>query len=96
MLEQKGAKVTFYDPTARKDTLESENVKTNLNEAVEGADCIVIVTAKEQFNHLNIKKLKALVKSPAVVVDLVGKFERSQVATEGFIYCGLGRGTDQK
>jgi hypothetical protein len=29
-------------------------------------------------------------------VDLVGKFERSQVATEGFIYCGLGRGTDQK
>jgi nucleotide sugar dehydrogenase len=96
MLEQKGAKVTFYDPTARKDALESEDVKTSLNEAVEGADCIVIVTGKEQFNHLNLKKLKALVKSPAVVVDLVGKYERSQVFTEGFIYCGLGRGNDQK
>jgi UDP-N-acetyl-D-mannosaminuronic acid dehydrogenase len=96
MLEQKGAKVTFYDPTARKEALESEDVKTSLNEAVEGADCIVIVTGKEQFNHLNLKKLKALVKSPAVVVDLVGKYDMSQVATEGFKYCGLGRGTDQK
>jgi UDP-N-acetyl-D-mannosaminuronic acid dehydrogenase len=96
LLEQKGAKVTLYDPTAKKDTLKSEDIKTNLNEAVEGADCIVIVSAKDQFNHLNLKKLKALVKSPAVVVDLVGKFERAQVDTEGFIYCGLGRGTDQK
>ncbi|HSV50398.1 MAG TPA: UDP binding domain-containing protein, partial [Candidatus Acidoferrales bacterium] len=96
LLEQKGAKVTLYDPTAKKDALKSEGVKTSVNEAVEGADCIVIVTAKEQFNHLNLKKLKALVKSPAVVVDLVGKFERSQVRTEGFKYCGLGRGTDQK
>lgn len=30
------------------------------------------------------------------VVDLVGKYDRAQVDTEGFIYCGLGKGTDQK
>lgn len=96
LLEQKGAKVTIYDPTAKKGTQDSEVVKTSLNEAIEGADCLVVLSAKEQFNHLNLKKLKALMKSPSAVVDLVGKFEPTQVDTEGFIYRGLGRGFEQK
>lgn len=96
LLEQKGAKVTLYDPTAKKENSENQEVKTSLNEAVEGTDCIVLLSKKDQFNHFNLKKLKALVKSPAVVVDLVGKFEPVQVGTEGFIYTGLGRGTEQK
>jgi dTDP-alpha-D-glucose dehydrogenase len=96
LLEQKGAKVALYDPTSKKETLDSDAVRSNLNEAVEGADCIVVLSTKEQFNHLNLKKLKALTKNPAVIVDLVGKFEPVQVETEGFIYSGLGRGTDQK
>lgn len=96
LLEQKGAKVVLYDPTAKKENSEDQGVKTSLNEAVEGTDCIVVLSSKDQFNHFNLKKLKALVKSPAVVVDLVGKFEPVQVSTEGFIYTGLGRGTEQK
>lgn len=96
MLEQKGATVTQYNPNAKKDDTEAEDVKTSLNETIEGADCIVLLSSSEQFNHVNFKKLKALVKSPAVIVDLAGKFEPSQVDTEGFIYTGLGRGTDQK
>ena len=95
MLEQKGATVTQYNPNAKKDT-ESEDVKTSINEAVEGADCIVLLSGSEQFNHVNLKKLKALVKSPAVIVDLAGKFDPAQIDTEGFIYTGLGKGTDQK
>ena len=96
LLEQKGAKVILYDPTAKKENSETQEVKTSLNEAVEGTDCIVLLSNKDQINHFNLKKLKALVKSPAVVVDLVGKFEPVQVGTEGFIYTGLGRGTEQK
>ena len=96
LLEQKGAKITMYNPNAKKDDTESEDIKTSLNEAVEGADCIVLLAHSEQFNHVNFKKLKALVKSPAVIVDLAGKFDPAQVDTEGFIYTGLGRGTDQK
>jgi nucleotide sugar dehydrogenase len=96
LLEQKGAKVSIYDPTAKKEMLDSEAVKTSLNEALEGADCLVVLSTKEQFNHLNLKKLKALMKSPAAVVDLVGKFEPAKVNIEGFIYRGLGRGTEQK
>jgi UDP-N-acetyl-D-mannosaminuronic acid dehydrogenase len=96
LLEQKGAKVYIYDPTAKKERVDSEAVKTSLNEALEGADCLVALSAKEQFNHINLKKLKVVMKSPAAVVDLVGKFDPAQVNIEGFIYRGLGRGTEQK
>ena len=93
MLELKGAKVSLYDPVSKKEPQDSRVVKTSLNEAVEGADCIVILSGQEQFKHLNLKKLKALMKTPSVIVDLVGNFEPKKVETEGFIYCGLGRGT---
>jgi UDP-N-acetyl-D-mannosaminuronic acid dehydrogenase len=96
MLEQKGAKITQYNPSAKKENTEAGDVKSSLNEAVEGADCIVLLIRSQQYNHVNLKKLKALVKSPAAVVDLVGKFDPAQVDTEGFKYTGLGKGTDQK
>jgi UDP-N-acetyl-D-mannosaminuronic acid dehydrogenase len=90
-LEQKGAKVSIYDPAAKKET--DTVVKNSFNEAVEGSDCIAILSAQERFNNLNLKKLKPLMKSSPVLVDLVGKFDPYEVRTEGFIYCGLGRGT---
>lgn len=96
LIEQKGAKVAIYDPTAKKEAKEAGLIKTSLNEAVEGADCIVTLSGQEQINHLHLKKLKSLMKSPPVVVDLVGKFDPGQVETEGFIYAGLGRGTEKK
>jgi nucleotide sugar dehydrogenase len=93
MLELKGAKASLYDPAAKKEPLDSRVAKTSLNEAVEGADCIVILTREEQFKHLNLKKLKPLTKTPSVIVDLAGALEPQKVETEGFIYRGLGRGT---
>ena len=95
MLQLKGAKPSLYDPLSKKDTLDLGVVKTNLNEAVEGTDCIIIVTAEDQFKNLNLKKLKALTKTPSVLIDLAGAFEPKKVETEGFIYRGLGRGTEQ-
>jgi hypothetical protein len=43
--------------------------------------------------NLNLKKIKALMKSPPVIVDLAGRFEPQEVETEGFIYRGLGKET---
>jgi nucleotide sugar dehydrogenase len=95
IIEQKGAKPSLYDPISKMIPQEWRVVKTSLNEAVEGTDCIVILTGQEQFKNLNLKKLKALMKTPAVIVDLIGIFEPPKVEAEGFIYCGLGRGTDK-
>lgn len=95
MIELKGAKASLYDPISKMGPQDWRVVKTSLNEAVEGTDCIVILTGQEQFKNLNLKKLKALMKTPSVIVDLIGIFEPKKVEAEGFIYCGLGRGTDK-
>ncbi len=95
LIEQKGAKVTIYDPSAKKAAVDEGSVKTGLSDAVEGADCIVLLS-EQPFSHVNLKKIKSLMNSPSVIVDLVGKLEPDLVETEGFIYAGLGRGTDKK
>ncbi|MCL2358547.1 UDP binding domain-containing protein [Candidatus Bathycorpusculum sp.] len=95
LIEQKGAKVSIYDPSAKKEAQESDNIKTSLNKTVEGADCIIVLGGQEPLSRLNLKKLKSLMKSPSVV-DLAGKFDANHVAIEGFLYFGLGKGNDQK
>ena len=89
----KGAKATLYDPVSKGEVSDLGLAKTGLNEAVEGADCIVILTLEGQFKRLNLHKLKMLAKTPSVIVDLAGAFEPKAVEAEGFIYRGLGRGT---
>jgi len=90
----KGAKVTLYDPTLTKnENSEGQSfLKKNLNDTVEGADCLVILTTQEHFEQLNLKKIKTLMKNPAVFVDLIGIMKPEKVQTEGFIYRGIGRG----
>lgn len=95
MIELKGAKVNHYDPSTRKDAVNPGLLKSSLNEAVEGADCIVILS-QAPFTQLTLKKIKPLMKTPSVIIDLIGKFEPSQVETEGFLYRGLGRGNEEK
>ena len=98
MLEAKGAKISIYDPTlAKNEPAEMTRAfKRNLNEAVEGTDCIVILTGHDQFKRLNLKKLRAVMKMPAAIVDLTGAIELQKVEKEGFIYRGLGRGVEKK
>ena len=98
MLETKGAKVSFYDPLFPKnETSDMERVlRRSFNEAVEGTDCIVVLSGQDQFKRLNLKKLRAVMKMPAAIVDLTGIIEPQKVEKEGFIYRGLGRGVEKK
>jgi nucleotide sugar dehydrogenase len=93
----KGAKIILYDSLlAKNETLETTLVlKRSLNETVEGADCLVILTGQEQIKKLNLKKLKTVMKSPAILVDLIGITEPEKVQAEGFIYRGIGRGVNK-
>jgi UDP-N-acetyl-D-mannosaminuronic acid dehydrogenase len=98
MLEAKGAKVSIYDHLFSKNepTEMTRVFKRSLNEAVEGADCIVVLTEQNQFKRLNLKKLRAVMKMPAAIVDLTGAIELQKVEKAGFIYRGLGRGVEKK
>jgi nucleotide sugar dehydrogenase len=98
MLEKKGAKISLYDPLYGKSELSSSTraVKRSLNEAVEGADCVIVLLGLDQFKRLNFKKLRAVMRMPAAVVDLVGIVEPQKVEKEGLTYRGLGRGDVKK
>jgi len=54
------------------------------------------LTGHDQFKRLNLKKLRAVMKMPAAIVDLTGAIELQKVEKEGFIYRGLGRGVEKK
>jgi UDP-N-acetyl-D-mannosaminuronate dehydrogenase len=95
MIEQKGAKPTVYDPISKVSAQDWLVVKTSLNETVEGADCIVLLAGQEESKNLNLKKLKPMMKSPSVIVDLTGVIDPRIVEAEGFLYFGLGRGNDR-
>jgi UDP-N-acetyl-D-mannosaminuronic acid dehydrogenase len=98
LLEKKGAKISLYDPLRGKNDAPSNLrvVKRTLNEAVEGADCIIILTAQDQFKRLSFKKLRAVMRMPAAVVDLVGLVDPQKVEKEGLTYRCLGRGEVKK
>jgi nucleotide sugar dehydrogenase len=94
ILETKGAKVSLYDPyLSVKDLADlSHRVKRKFTDAMEGVDCMVILTGHDRFKRLNLKKLKIMAKMPAAIVDLEGVVDPEKVEREGFIYRGLGRG----
>jgi nucleotide sugar dehydrogenase len=93
-LEARGAKISLYDPYLPENEIAETpyHFKKTLAEVVERADCIIIVTAHDQFKHVNLRKMKLTMKMPAAIVDLEGVTEPSKIEKEGFVYRGLGRG----
>ena len=93
-LEDRGAKVSFYDPYyLGADIFDMPSgCKKSLTEALEGADCIIILTGHDQFRRLNLKKLKLMMRKPAAIVDLERIVEPEKAEKEGFVYRGLGKG----
>lgn len=97
LLVAKGAKISRHDPYSSANAkAEGTSLKRTLNETVEGADCLIILSEQEQFKRLNLKKLRALMKQPAAFVDLAGVVEPTKVENAGFTYRGLGRGDRKK
>ena len=95
LLESKGAKIIHYNPQGYENTLEESGgriFKKTINETAEGTDCIVIMSEQEQLKKLNLKKLRAIMKSPAAIIDLTGTIEPAKALGEDFAYRGLGRG----
>ena len=98
MLERRGAKVSLYDSLLSKAEFSdvARALKRSMKEAVEGADCLVVLTEQDQFKRLNLKRLIAVMRKPAALVDLTGMFEPKKVERKGFMYRGLGRGSGKK
>jgi len=65
----------------------------NTYEAVQGADCIAIVTEWKDFRNMPLDALKLLAKAP-VMVDMRNLYDPAEMRAAGFTYYGIGRGYD--
>ncbi len=92
-LQDAGATVAAFDPEAMD---QARMVLTEVDYAAdpyvcaEDADALVIVTEWEQFRALDLRRLKAALKSP-VLVDLRNVYAPEEARKQGFSYVSVGR-----
>ena len=93
VLHAAGAHVRAYDPAAM------EKARTVLPEVeyardpyalAQGADALVVITEWNEFRHLDLKRLKSLMRKP-VIIDGRNIYDPATVRDNGFTYLGIGR-----
>lgn len=91
-----GANVQAYDPEAMHETariygeLGDLRLVRSRDEAVEGADALVICTEWKQFRAVDFQWLRGQLRSP-VLVDGRNLFDPQQVKAAGLMYYAVGR-----
>ena len=94
-----GASITAYDPAGM------EHVRrlpigrriafaADAYEAVDGADCAVLVTEWNELRTLDLKRLGRRMRRP-VLCDLRNVYDADEAAAAGLAYVGVGQGTAQ-
>jgi UDPglucose 6-dehydrogenase len=98
-----GAVVRAYDPVAMETgrfSLEQEGVRMDAvtfcetaYEVAENADAVVVVTDWNEFKSLNMQQIRDSMRRP-VLIDGRNIYEPAEMNHLGFIYRGIGRGTN--
>ncbi|MFH1439359.1 MAG: UDP-glucose/GDP-mannose dehydrogenase family protein [Candidatus Woesearchaeota archaeon] len=92
-LQKLGANIRAFDPVAQKESKKHlsniEYAKTPY-EAVECADCLVVVTEWNEFRHLDFNKIKSAMAQPNIV-DGRNIYEPREMRELGFNYNSVGR-----
>jgi UDPglucose 6-dehydrogenase len=92
-LEDAGAIVRGYDPEGME---QARSLLPNLTlcdsayQTIEGADALVIVTEWNEFRALDMRRVKALLRSPTIV-DLRNIYRVEDMERLGFSYLSVGR-----
>ena len=92
-LKLKGAKVRAYDPQSMEKAREImpfvEYCKS-IDEVCKSADCILLLTHWKEFENIDFKKIKKLVKQ-AIIVDARNLYDPETMKKLGFVYKGVGK-----
>lgn len=94
LLMNEGALVKGYDPVAMgvaMRVLPEIRLAEDPYDLAEGCDAVVVVTDWNEFKHLDMARLKTLMRQP-VMVDGRNIYEPETMKAVGFIYRGMGRG----
>jgi UDP-N-acetyl-D-mannosaminuronic acid dehydrogenase len=88
-LKAKGASVIAHDPHVRK--YEGVELIADLEAALRGSDCMVIVTRHREYYDLDLEQAAELMRTP-VLVDGRNVFDAKVCREAGFAYRGVGKG----
>jgi UDPglucose 6-dehydrogenase len=91
-LQAAGARVKAFDPESMEQArplLPGVEFCREAYSCAEGADALVILTEWDAFRALDLRRLRALLKTP-VVVDLRNIYRPVDMRRHGFIYEGVG------
>lgn len=95
-LWEKGAKVRAYDPKAMEEadriygSRDDLALVENANEALEGADALVVVTEWKTFQTIDTDIIKEKLKNP-VIFDGRNIYNPASLRAKGITYYGIGR-----
>ena len=95
-LQDNGAQIQAYDPEGMvhaAQLLRDVRFCANAYDAAEGAHALVIVTEWDAFRSLDLEKLHGTMATQ-LLVDLRNIYDPAQVEAAGFIYEGVGRGSN--
>ncbi len=88
-LEKKCSEVVVHDPYVKHE--EDVNLTNDLNQALEGKDCIAVVTKHREYYDIDLKWLREKMKTP-IIVDGRNVFNPRQAREAGFTFRGVGIG----
>jgi len=97
-LWKEGASVKAFDPVAKQAAYNIYGDRKDLwlcdtpEEALEGADCLAIVTEWSVFQSPHFALMKKTLKSP-VIFDGRNLYDPAYLKKRGFTYFAIGRGT---
>ncbi len=87
LLKKSCRDVVIHDPYISEH--EGVEIAVDLDEALRGKDCLVLVTRHNQYLDLPLGKLKRLLRTP-VIVDGRNVFNRDECKNAGFAFRGVG------
>ena len=87
LLMKKGAKPVLHDPYVRDFDIPFTK---DINEAIEGADAIVIVTRHNEYLNIDLNSINHKMRTP-VLVDGRDAYKKEECEKLGFIYRGVGK-----
>lgn len=92
-LQDEGAQIRAYDPEGTDQAralLENVDFRDDPYAAIQGADCLVIVTEWDEFRALDLDRVAAALAQP-ILVDLRNIYSFEEASQAGLRYTGVGR-----
>jgi len=87
-LMESGGKIIVYDPYCEESF--GARKAAEVEDAIEGADCILIVTNHKMFEKLKLRRAKALMNRNPVIVDGRRIINSMKARNDDFLYVGIG------